>query len=275
MRRRTIGRILGGLLGLAAFTAAVGGVRAGDGPSDAELAKLGLKRSGPLFLLEAESEVHAKANEVRHLSRQLSQDIARQQMTVSPEQHQAQLKLLNAQLNQYKTQLNATRNALNRIPKRRGYPVNYALYQQLTYNRNMLQAEVNQGTAFLNQVKNQKFDPKARLQADADVRNRREERNLAVQDLRKLVDGLLEKYAAVAKEPSVQKWLEVPEGSAGVKPKLGPSHAIRLDIKMLEQLERAAGGGDSSYGSGRATRRGRRSRTAKQTAPAGDSASPF
>ncbi len=272
MRRRTMGRILGGLLGLAALAAGVG-VRAGGGPSDTELAKLGLRRSGPLLLLEAESEVHAKAKEVRQLTRQLSQDIARQQMTASPEQHQAQLKLLNAQLNQYKAQLNTTRNALNRIPKRRGYPINYALYQQLTYNRNMLQAEVNQGTAFLNQVKNQKFDPKARLQADADVRNRREERNLAVQDLRKLVDGLQEKYAAVAKEPRVQKWLEVPEGSAGVKPKLGPSHTIRLDIKMLEQLERGSAEGNS--GSGRAGRRGRRSRTTKQAAPAGDSASPF
>ncbi len=274
MRRRTIRRILGGLVGLAALAAGAG-VLAGDGPSEAELAKVGLKRSGPLLVLEAESEVHTKADEVRHLSRQLAHDVARQQMTLSPEQYQATLKGLNDELNQYKNELNATRNALNRIPKRRGYPVNYQLHQELTAYRNELQAEVTQRTSYLNQLKGQKYDPKARLQADADVRTRREERHQAVQELRKLVDGLHEKYAAVAKEPRVQKWLDTPEGSAGIKPKLGPSHAIRLDIKMLEQFERAEAAGDSANGPARSTRKGRRSKTAKHAAPAGDSASPF
>lgn len=270
----TMRRILGGLVGLAALAAGAG-VRAGDGPSDSELAKAGLKRSGPLLVLEAETEVHAKADEVRHLSRQLAHDVARQQMTLSPEQHQATLNELNAELNQYKAELNSTKNALNRIPRRRGYSVNYQLQQELTYYRNQLQAEVNQRTTFLNQLKGQKYDPKARLQADADVRNRREERHQAVQELRKLVDGLQEKYAAVAKEPRVQKWLDTPEGSAGIKPKLGPSHAIRLDIKMLEQLERAEAAGDTANGPARATRKGRRSKSAKHAAPAGGSASPF
>lgn len=274
MGQRTIRRILGGLVGLAALAAGAG-VLAGDGPSEAELAKLGLKRSGPLLVLEAESEVHAKADEVRHLSRQLAHDVARQQMTLSPEQYKATLNELNTELNQYKSELNATKNAINRLPKYRGRIVNYQLHQELTYYRNQLQAEVTQRTTFLNQLKGQKYDPKARLQADADVRNRREERHQAVQELRKLVDGLQEKYAAVAKEPRVQKWLDTPEGSAGIKPKLGPSHAIRLDIKMLEQLERAEAAGDSTNGPARSTRKGRRSRTAKHAAPASDSASPF
>ena len=63
------GRVLGSLVGLVFIGAGIG-LRAGEPPSDKELAKHGLKRSGPLLVLEAESDVHAKAEEVRRLSRQ-------------------------------------------------------------------------------------------------------------------------------------------------------------------------------------------------------------
>ena len=84
-----------------------GDLRAGEGPSDAELAKHGLKRAGTVLALEAESEVHAKAEEVRHLSRQLSYAQAQQRSTLSEKEYQDTIKGLTAQINQFKNQSNA------------------------------------------------------------------------------------------------------------------------------------------------------------------------
>jgi hypothetical protein len=273
MRPRASGRILGGLVGFLALGAGIG-LQAGDGPSDAELAKLGLKRSGPLLVLEAESEVHNKAEEVRHSSRQVANAVARQRLTLSPEEYQAALRELNAELAQFKAQLNSTTQAINRMPRRRGYPVYIEQFQELTYFKSQLQAEISQRSTFLNQLKGQKFDPTARTKADADVRSRREELHQGVQDLRKLVDALHEKYAAVAKEPKVQKWLDTPEGSAGIKPKLGPSHVFRMDVKMLEQMERAQGG-ESGSATRKAAHKGRRTKAARRPANPDGDASPF
>ncbi len=62
------------------------------------------------------------------------------------------------------------------------------------------------------------------------------------------MDEVHEKYAAVAKDPQVKKWLDTPEGHAGVKPKLGPSRAFLLDEKMLQRLERPVGSGRARHG---------------------------
>ena len=136
---------------------------------------------------------------------------------------------------------------INRLPRgRRGYPANNIVaeeQQELNYYKNQLQAEISQRTNFLNQLRSKPFDPKARIKADNDVRDRQEALHQGAQDLRKLVDATNEKYAAVAKDPQVKKWLDTPEGPAGVKPKLGPSRAFHLDVKMLEQIERIVGRG--------------------------------
>jgi uncharacterized phage infection (PIP) family protein YhgE len=277
MRTHSSARFLGILIGLSAVGVGIG-LRADEPPSDAALAKLGLKRAGTLLVLEAESEVHAKAEEVRRLSRQLSSSVAQQRATLSEKEYQDTIKELNAELNQFKSQLNAVNQTINRLPKRRGYPANSFVaeeQQELTYYRNQLQMEINQGTAFLNQLKSKPYDPKARLKADSDVRDKQEALHQAAQELRKLVDGVHEKYEAVAKESQVKKWLDTPEGTAGVKPKLGPSRAFQADVKMLEKIEQASGSDDSgSAPSAKAARKGRRAK-AKRPAGAGNAASPF
>jgi hypothetical protein len=250
--------------------------RAGETPSDTALAKYGLKRVGVVLALEAESKVHAKAEEVRQLSRQLSYAVAQQRSTLSEKEYQDTIKELTAQINQFKAESNAATQAMNRIPKRRGYPVNNILaeeYQELIYYRNQLQMEVNQRQAFVNQLKSKPFDPKDRIKLDNEVRTRTEELHQGALDLHKLVDGVHEKYAAVEKDPQVKKWLNTPEGSAGVKPKLGPSRAFLQDEKMLERIERAADEPDTA--APKASRKGRRSSRAKHTPKSGEAASPF
>ncbi len=277
MRTRPVTRVLGFLLGLA-FLAAGSGLRAGEPPSDSALAKHGLKRAGVVLVLEAESEVHAKAEEVRQLARQRSYAVAQQRSTLSEKEYQDTIKELTAEINQLKNQYSAATQTMNRIPKRRGYPVNSILaeeYQELNYYRNQLQMEVNQRQTFLNQLKSKPFDPKDRIKLDNEVRTRTEAVHQGALELRKLVDGVHEKYAALEKDPQVKKWLNTPEGSAGVKPKLGPSRAFLLDEKMLERVERDSAPDEPFAQPAKAIRKGHRTSKAKHTPKSGDAASPF
>jgi uncharacterized phage infection (PIP) family protein YhgE len=275
MRRHPTIHTLGFVLGLT-FLCAGGDLRADEGPSDSALAKHGLKRVGTVLALEAESEVHTKAEEMRQLSRQLSFAVAQRRSTLSEKEYQDTIKELNAEINQLKNQSNTATQAMNRIPKRYGYPVNSILvqeYQQLNYLRNQLQMEINQRQVFLNQLKSKPFDPKDRVRLDNEVRTRTEDLHQGAQELRKLVDAAHEKYAALEKDPDVKKWLNTPEGSAGVKPKLGPSRAFVLDEKMLERIEKAAD--EPAAATPKATRKTRRGTRVKHTAKSADTASPF
>jgi hypothetical protein len=277
MRPHAIVRVLGFLLALTSIGTSAG-LCAAETPSDAALAKHGLKRVGVVLALEAESEVHAKAEEVRHLSRQLSYAVAQQRSTLSEKEYQDTIKELTAEINQLKTQANTAQQAMNRIPKRRGYPVNNILaeeYQELNYYRNQLGMEINQRQAFVNQLKSKPFDPKDRIKLDSEVRTRTEALHQGALDLRKLVDGIHEKYAAVEKDPQVKKWLNTPEGPAGVKPKLGPSRAFLQDEKMLERVERESTADEPSTHPAKASRKGRRGSKVKHPAKSADPASPF
>ncbi len=275
MRPHPSGRILGLFIGL---IGAGNDLHASDAVSDKALAKHGLTRAGSVFVLESEAKVHTKADEVRQLSRQLGSAVAQQRATLSEKQYQDTIKELTAELNQLKTQINNATQTMNRIPKRRGYPANNILaeeYAELNYFRNQAQMEVSQRTAFLNQVKSKPFDPKARIQADTEVRNREEALHQGVLDLRKVVDDVHEKYTAVAKDPQVKKWLDTPEGHAGVKPRLGPSRAFLTDEKMLQRLEAQSGADEPGTATPtKAVRKGRRSK-ARRPASTADNTTPF
>ena len=129
-------------------------------------------------VLESEAEVHAKADAVRHLSRELKDSIARQRTTFSEKEYQATIKQLNDEINQFKAEMNATNQVINRLPRgRRGYPANNIVADEkveLTYYKTQLQAEITWRTNSMNQLKSKPFDPKARIQADNDVRDHQE-----------------------------------------------------------------------------------------------------
>jgi hypothetical protein len=275
MRLLLTRRGLGLLFGLT-FIGACSGLLAGEPPSEKMLAKHGLKRSGPLLVLEAESAVHAKAEEVRQLSRDLSHARGQQRATLSEKQYQDTIKEWTAELNQVKAQSNVVTQNMNQIPKRRGYPIYYEQYQELNYIRNSLQMEIQQRTNVLNQLKSKPFDPKDRIKADNEVHEKQEALHQGAQDLRKLVDEVRAKYPEVEKDPQVKKWLDTPEGSAGVKPKLGPSRTFVLDEKLLDRVEKEPAAGDDPFAPAtKATKKGKRTTKAKRPAPSSDSASPF
>jgi hypothetical protein len=276
MGPRTSGRIVGWLVGFLVIGSGIG-LRAGEGPSERMLASVGLKRVGEVFVLESESEVHTKAQEVRQLSHQVRDAIAKQRTTFSEKEYQAAIKQLTDEINQYKTQSNNASQMINRLPRRRGYPANNIVaeeQQELNYYKSVAQDEILQRTNLLNELRKNPFDPKARIKADNDVRERQEALHQSAQDMRKLVEATSEKYATVAKDPRVKKWLDTPEGPASVKPKLGPSRAFQLDVKMLEQIERSSGTDEPAAPAGKATRKGRRAK-AKRATGTDDSGSPF
>ena len=109
------------------------------------------------------------------------------------------------------------------------------IYAQLNAYRNQLQMEVNQDSYFLNQLKSQPADPRAREKIDSEVRDRRDAYHQAILDLRKLVDSATEKYDELAKNDEVKKALTVLGKGQRDKPKLGPSHDFHNNVKLVEQ----------------------------------------
>jgi hypothetical protein len=271
---RSVGVLLGSIL-----VTAGGAAGAGDGPSAKALARHGLTRSGTVLVLEDETKVHAKADDVRNLARQWGAAVAKRRATLSEKEYQDTIKQLTSELNQLRSEVNVVSQNINRLPRgRRGYPANNIVAEEqaeLNYYRSQLQMEISQRTTFLNQLKSQPFDPKARIKADTEVREREEALHQGLLDLRTLVDGVHEKYQALAKDEQVKKWLGTPEGPAGVKPRLGPSRAFQLDEKLLERLEAQSSGDEPGAAAQPKAARKRHRSTTKRPARASEAASPF
>jgi len=259
-------------------------VLAAEDPQNEVLKKHGLKIVGSLCVLETESDVKNKMSELRRLSKQLNYSIMQQQGTMSAKDLQQTLKTLGTQISQIRSEINAVSQQMNRVPRgRRGFVNTYAADQfvELNLYRSQLQAELQQDTAFLDQLKNQTADPKAREKIDAEVRDRREAYHQALLDLRKLVDTATEKYEELAKDEDVKKAMVAAGKAMRNKIDLGPSREFSNNVKLLEKLEKAASSPDMDGPSPKHARRSRGGTKSKHGAkpaaatkagdPAGDS----
>jgi len=271
-----------GLLAVMMVAGPATGLFAGETASDEALAKLGLKQAGPLVVLEAESDVHSRVTQARQLAREWSNAVMRQRSTVSEKEYQATIKELNAETNQLRNELNLTNRMISQLPTYRGrFATNYAAQQNydLTVYRTQVQWEINQRSTFLNQLKSQPFDPKAKLKIDAEVREKSEALHQAVLDLRTLVDETGEKYKGLAKNDEVKKLLTSIERNTSTKVKLGQSRQYHLDVKLLERLEKEVSPGESATSTAKPARKTQRTtkskRSSKAAADSGDSGSPF
>jgi hypothetical protein len=201
-----------------------------------------------------------------------------QRGTMSEKEYQNTIKELNAETNQFKSQLNTTNQMIKRIPKYRGRFMNNIVAQQyyeLTMYKTQLQWEINQRTAFLNQLKRQPFDPKARLKRDYEVRDKREALHQAVLDLRQAVDATKEKYEEVTKDPAFKKARTALERKSGTRLKPGPSRQFQLDVKLLERAEAQESSGDSMAKGVRKTHGTTKRKRSTKAAGTGDSDDPF
>ena len=249
-------------------------VRAADGPETEVLKTHGLKVAGALVVLEAELDVKNKVADARRLSRQLNHSLARQQGTMTAKEYQQTVKNLTQSVNQIRSQIGATSNQMNRLPRFRGMlatTMAQERYAELFEYRNQLQMELSEETAWLNQLKSQPFDDKSKDKVDAEVRDGRDAYHQAIVDLRTLVDSAHEKYAELAKNDDVKKALVALGKGKREKPKLSPSHEFLNNVKLLEKLERAEGGDgfdESKSKTGRKSKPGTRTKRSLKDAPA-------
>lgn len=264
-----------GLLAVMILAGAGAGTSAEDSPADKALAKVGLKHAGALAVPEAESDVHAKTTEARQIYRDWSNAVMQQRSTVSEKEYQATIKALTNETNELRKELNNTNQMLNSIPTFRGRAVSSYAYQQeydLNAYKQQLQWEINQRTTFLNQLKSQSFDPKAKIKLDTEVRTKKEALHKAVMDLRKLVDETDEKYKELSKNDEVKKVLTSLEKKSDTKLKLGQSRQYHLDVRYLEKMEQESGSVESatSNAPGKAAKKGRRTKARRPYRPSGD-----
>ena len=248
---------------------------AADGTENPVLKKHGLKIVGTLAVVDEEAEIKSKLTEARRISKQLSYSLMQQKVTLSPGDLQKTVKNLTDQINQLRSEMNMTNQQMNAVPKFRNRFVSNdasTLYQQLSYYRSQLQMEINQDSLFLNQLKSQPADPKAKEKIDSDVRDRRNAYHEAILELRKLVDSATAKYDELATNAEVKKALDAIGKGQREKPKLGPSHDFHTNVKTVEKLEQAESSGDKEDTQAKPARRGRRSTKTKQSSKTANAA---
>ena len=245
---RAMGKWTAGLLIVAATSWATG-IRAAESPQAAEapqeevLRKNGLKALGPIYVLEAESDVKKKVGEVKLLSKQWNHARLQQQSVVSAKDHQAMIQGLTGQVNQLRAEINVVNQQMNRLPRYRGRLANnYAQeeYAELVIYRNQLNNTLTQQNLLLGQVRSQPADPKLKQKIDDEVQARYDEYLQAVHDLTQLVTTTKEKYAALAKNDEVTKALAGLDPAIKPRPQLGPSHGFHENVKLAERFEKDA-----------------------------------
>ena len=245
---RAMGKWTTGLLIVAATSWATD-IRAAEPPQAVEspreevLKKNGLKTLGPIYVLEAESDVKKKVSEVKLLSKQWNHARLHQQSILSTKDHQAMIQGLTGQVNQLRAEINGVNQQINRLPRYRGRLANnYAQqeYAELVAYRNQLNFTLTQQNALLGQVRSQPPDPKLKQKIDDEVQARRDEYVQAVHDLTQLVTTTKEKYAALAKNDEVTEALAGLDPATKPRPQLGPSHGFHENVKLAERFEKDA-----------------------------------
>ena len=243
--------------------------QAAESPQEEVLRKNGLKTLGPIYVLEAESDVKKKVSEVKLLSKQWNHARLQQQSVLSAKDHQAMIQGLTGQVNQLRAEINGVNQQINRLPRYRGRLANnYAQeeYAELLAYRNQLNFTLTQQNALLGQVRSQPADPKLKQKIDDEAQAKHDEYVQAVHDLSQLVATTKEKYAALAKNEEVAKALADLDPAIKPRPQLGPSHGFHETVKLAERLEKEAAQSPAEPKAKAATK-SRRGANSSRTAP--------
>jgi len=217
--------------------------QAAESPQEEILKKNGLKALGPIYVLEAESDVKQKVSEVKLLSKQWNHARLQQQSILSAKDHQAMIQGLTGQVNQLRAELNTVNQQMRSLPRYRGRLANnYAqeAYAELLATRNQLNVTLTQQNMLLGQVRSQPADPKLKQKIDDEAQAKHDEYVQAVHDLSQLVTTTKDKYAALAKKDEVTKALAGLDPAIKPRPQLGPSHEFHETVKLADRLEKEA-----------------------------------
>jgi len=290
----TSSRFAGGCLAglLAGFTVATS-LAFADSP-DEILAKRGLKASGWVYVLDAETPFSTEMAEAKGIFQQLKQAQDRLDEQLD---HQAMIDELTAQSNALKADLAdgkqlAAKPNLNQqfggygqnafVPQGRfatgaGFGQN-AFTPQFQNNQNMqLTAQLAQGEQTLSQMNDEigrlrrlGLAPEESLKLQAESKKHLDKLRTMTLDLRKSADAISEQYKGLRNEPAVTQAIAALGQTSKAKPKLGPSKTFQADLKTLEKMERTlATGGVRVAKSSKATRKhkSRSTATSKKSTP--------
>jgi hypothetical protein len=256
-------------------------VRAADATPEEVLKKQGLRPAGTLYVLQLETDVQRKVNEVRRLTGQLKLALVKQAGTASAKDRGEAIKNLTAHIKEYQAAIEGVNQQVRAIPRPGGRWARFGGYgnslnndavSELIAYRGQLQAEMSQARALLDQLR-QPFDSAARDRVDAEVRDRRDSYHQALVDLRKLVDSTAQKYAELARSAEVKQALDSLGKRGASKPKLGPSPQYLASVKLLERFEKAGNDGETQSAPPKAVRHTRKSARGKRAAAGAGAAS--
>ncbi len=207
---------------------------------EAALKKLGLEKAGDYYLVAGDADARTKIEEARRAYKLARVAEQKKASTASVQDYQNYLKQLNAEIAQYKNEINAVNRQINAAPRgRRGFSNSMVAEAraELTAYRNQLQFEMNQVSQTVAQLKNHPVTPQEKQRAEAEAKDMRDTFEKAVKDAREAVDATVKKYEELASNAEVKKALEQLGAGLKMKPKLGPSRGFATQVKVLEKFE--------------------------------------
>jgi aspartyl protease family protein len=205
---------------------AVSGLQAQDTPPADVLKANDLKPVGSTYVLaSAESQVQKAVNQLRGLSRQLTQAV---QQLEAFELETRQREAMTRQLIQERLVLGEQIQALDSQGPLSGPIALQRNQAALTYN------SLNDRLRLLQDPGNDEIQKQIR----GEVPDLRARYVGAVLELRKLVDNSTKAYAGLAENGEITRALEALGRSAKVMPKLGPSRQFQDTVKLLERVEK-------------------------------------
>ncbi len=230
---------------LAALAAGLWMIGAGSALADATeleaaLKKLGLEKAGDYYLVAGDADARTKIEEARRAYKLARVAEQKKASTASVQDYQNYLKQLNAEIAQYRNEINAVNRQINAASRgRRGFSNSMVAEAraELTAYRNQLQLEMNQVSQTVAQLKNHPVTPQEKQRAEAEAKDMRDTFEKAVKDAREAVGATVKKYEELASNAEVKKALEQLGAGLKMKPKLGPSRGFATQVKVLEKFE--------------------------------------
>ena len=206
-------------LGLVLLPCLIAGLLGADDPADAPLRDKGLRKTGTVYVLPAETDVQRKLTEARAGYKQMAAALGRQ------EAYERELR----DGKQMIVEMTQQRIMINRQIAQAENPVQH----------NQLAAMYNELGDRLNLLYQRREDASGKREVDGEAATRREAYIQQVLDLRQLVDSVKEGYAALAADPDVAATLERINQGAKTKATLGPSRSFAANVAQLEKAEAA------------------------------------
>ena len=235
------------------------------------LAKRGLKASGWVYVLEAETSLTTKVAEARNLYREwsrtrglLDEQATSQGMIAELSEQRDALKAEIATWKQHANNQNGNpqpggfgQNAFNQPGGLLGPGGGFGQTGFSQQAQNAASGELAQTIAIseqslaeitneINRLRKLDMSEERAQKLRAEEEKQAKELRALASELRKSVDETLAQYKELRKDPAVEQAIAELGRSGSMKPKVGPSKSFVSDAKMLEKIERSLATGGSS-----------------------------